>query len=68
MNGQKKVLRILAGMLICMGAVSLFLFYNKGVSTFLSAGSAFLMGIALLFIAYSLPSSGKEGEEEIKEE
>jgi len=63
MNGPKTVLRILAGMLICMGAVLVFLFYNKGASTFLSAGGAFLTGFALLFMAHNLPSSKKEGED-----
>lgn len=62
MNGQKTVLQILAGMLIAAGAVLVFLFYSKGASTLLSAGGAFLMGIALLFMARNLPASKKEEE------
>jgi hypothetical protein len=37
MNGQKTVLRISAGMIIGMGAILVFLFYNKGASTLLRA-------------------------------
>ena len=62
MNGQKTALQILAGMLICAGAALVFLFYSKGASTLLSAGSSFLMGFALLLIARNLPTSKKEEE------
>lgn len=55
-------MQILAGMLFLLGAFSLYMFYEKGVSTLLSVGGSFLMGIALLLIAHSLPSSKKEGK------
>ena len=67
MNGQKTVLQILAGMLVCMGAILVFLFYSKGSSTLLSAGGAFLMGFALLFIARNLPGA-KEKENTERQE